>query len=310
MSCAFFFDTTEYAFGRQTKPDYLIEQIQADLRVSLRLYELEKGHWAAHKAAPFGFVSIDKQTALLRTDNFANTLKILVSDLVDQLIYNLIHERKAKSINLSAFPRMYDAQVYDVFADALMAGGFALNKPDDIAYLIEISKEETFYQKIDSDQRYKIRKAIAKGFVFDQEPLRNLPEIWELLKSNRATKSYHLSLDYNQMLSHFVHFPGRYLLFSVRTPTTALSAIGIAVWVSTDILYVFYVADALEYRKYSPVVLLYQGIYNYALKHGARMMDLGCATLNGVPNQGLSAFKKSLGTKSSPKRNWNWSRAD
>ena len=74
-----------------------------------------------------------------------------------------------------------------------------------------------------------------------------------------------------------------------------LIAAAISVRVSKEILYNFYHADEFTYRSSSPMVMLIKEIYEYCQRNKIQILDLGISTKNGLINQGLFNFKKSLG---------------
>ena len=107
-----------------------------------------------------------------------------------------------------------------------------------------------------------------------------------------------MSLDALQKM--FALFPNEYLLFGLFDAERVIAG-SVAIKVSDQILYCFYLGDDLEYRTHSPVTALVSGIYDYCKINNFLMLDLGLFTDKGVLNQGLFNFKKSFGALASPK---------
>ena len=66
-------------------------------------------------------------------------------------------------------------------------------------------------------------------------------------------------------------------------------------------LYVFYWGEHPSVRHRSPVLLLAEALYEYARELGAKVLDIGTATVDSVPNQGLMDFKRQIGCQASLK---------
>jgi lipid II:glycine glycyltransferase (peptidoglycan interpeptide bridge formation enzyme) len=92
----------------------------------------------------------------------------------------------------------------------------------------------------------------------------------------------------------FQMFPEEYRAWGVFYHQICL-AMAITVRVSPSIEYIFYTADDLAFRRFSPVVMLHQGIFSQCLQEGVEILDLGTSSLKGNINQGVFNFKRNLG---------------
>jgi lipid II:glycine glycyltransferase (peptidoglycan interpeptide bridge formation enzyme) len=125
------------------------------------------------------------------------------------------------------------------------------------------------------------------------------------LLDSRKRKGFELSMNQESLENVFAIFPENYSVFTVKN-VAELAALAITVEVNPDILYVFYTADDVKFRKFSPVVLLHAGIYDYAKNMNFRILDLGTSSLKGLVNSGVATFKRSLGGIASLKNTWIW----
>ena len=101
-------------------------------------------------------------------------------------------------------------------------------------------------------------------------------------------------------------FPSRIGFFTVTADDEILAA-AIRIQVSDVCDYVFYWGERPDAKRRSPVILLAHGLISDAYKRGVTILDLGTSTDQSQPNQGLIAFKESLGGKISARRTWELS---
>ena len=146
----------------------------------------------------------------------------------------------------------------------------------------------------------RLAKCRRQGFGFQQQPPERLPEIHAFIKHCRDEKAQSLSLTLEQLEELFRLFPDRFLLFTV-TDGPALAAATVAVRINSAVLYNFYPASPLAYNAFSPVVMLNDGLYDYCLRNGYRLLDLGISARPGEEHFPLIAFKEHLGAEASLK---------
>ena len=109
----------------------------------------------------------------------------------------------------------------------------------------------------------------------------------------------------NSFLSQFKAAPEQYPLFAVWNRDEMIAAC-ICVTARENTVYAFYPAYAAHYHTYSPMVMLYEGMYHYCQQSGMSLLDLGTSMLEGGPNQNLIRFKERLGGIYSAKRSYLW----
>ncbi|WP_374760218.1 GNAT family N-acetyltransferase [Dyadobacter pollutisoli] len=162
------------------------------------------------------------------------------------------------------------------------------------SHFIPVDSNE-FARKICPAERRRLNKCIRTGYSVHSGKCLNLDEAYRFLIHCREQAGYTLPLSLCQMRELAGLFPERMLLFSVFD-NAALIALSVTIKVTDDTLYNFLMADLIEYRKYSPVVLLIETIYNFCQRTGVRIIDLGISLdKNGDPKPTLSRFKKNIG---------------
>ncbi len=151
--------------------------------------------------------------------------------------------------------------------------------------------------------RWKLNRLVREGFCVQEEPGADWEQIFPLFRISRERKGYTLSMSRQELAETTARFPERYRLWTVGRGGERVAA-GLCIRVSPAIDYLFYTADTLTYRKWSPVVLLHQGIAGDAAARGVGMLDLGTASLKGAINAGVANFKRNLGAHAGWKLTW------
>ncbi len=163
-------------------------------------------------------------------------------------------------------------------------------------YDITITKK-SFYETITSIRtKQLLRKAIKKGFVFQEILNPNFPEIHAFIAHSRERKNRPMTMNLEQFENHFTLFFKNFQIFSV-TDFGQIIAVGVTIKINEKIVYTFYLADDEEYLKNSPTIFLLSGIYEYFQYQDYTILDLGIATANGILNEGLANFKRNIGGK-------------
>lgn len=149
-------------------------------------------------------------------------------------------------------------------------------------------------------ERRKLRQATTAGLVFDVLPPEQLATLYTFIAACRQQKEYTLSLSLEDVLKAAALFPEAYVLFGVYHDRKLIAG-ALSVRVSKTVLYNFYSDHAAAYDALSPVVMLIEGMYQYCVREGIAMLDLGTSALGDTPNFGLLEFKLRLGAAPSPK---------
>jgi hypothetical protein len=194
------------------------------------------------------------------------------------------------SVVIRCFPEVYDEQLSKLINEALLNSGFT-SWHQDVTQVLEISGREL---KMNVHRQRRLRKCQAEGYVFKRLDPSFLPEAYERITESRKDKGYPITMSLAELEKMFNLFPQHYFLFGVMDQSK-LIATCVVIKVSDQILSGFYIGDALAYRQMSPVTMLINGLYDFASQNNYQLIDLGISTDKGVLNEGLYAFKKSLG---------------
>ncbi|MBL0740309.1 GNAT family N-acetyltransferase [Chryseolinea lacunae] len=162
----------------------------------------------------------------------------------------------------------------------------------EVGTMIPISQD--FSTHLHTWENRKLKQAQSSGLVFRQVASAEIDAIYLFILACRKQKGYALSMSLPEVRAVAEKLPQHYLLFGVYEAEILVAA-SIAIVVNKRVLYNFYSAHDNAFDHLSPVVLLLQGMYDYAAAHGMQHLDLGTSAIDGKPNFGLLDFKLRLG---------------
>ena len=154
--------------------------------------------------------------------------------------------------------------------------------------------ERNYFSKLSKGEKNKLSQCRRKGFVFQKAEIDTLQEIYNLIAVTRNRKGYPDPISADELKRMLIALPERYHIFSIRDSNNIIAA-AISITIDKNVLYNFYHADDSNYRNYSPMVMLIEGIYNYAKQHNYKILDVGVSSVEGVINESLYSFKKHIG---------------
>jgi hypothetical protein len=176
-----------------------------------------------------------------------------------------------------------------------------------LGYTIALAEIDTvlsvslpFDEVLDRWEKRKLKQAHEASLELKRVDANRLEEVYSFILSCRSQKGYSLSMTFDQIQQTLNHFPDRFLLMGIYKDDTLVAA-SISILVRSNVLYNFYSDHDKAFDQLSPVVLLTEGLYNYAATHKIALLDLGTSALEGKPNFGLLDFKSRLGGSPTPK---------
>jgi hypothetical protein len=160
--------------------------------------------------------------------------------------------------------------------------------------------EPVLTPRLHASEQRRLRKCLQAGLVFGEELDPDLELVHTFISQARKRKGFPMTLNLSAFRDLFANLPDVYRVFTVKQGET-LAALTVTVRINRQILYNFYPADNEDFLTYSPAVLLTAKLYELAYQEGYKLLDLGIATDDGVPNHGLIRFKERLGGVYSPR---------
>lgn len=238
-------------------------------------------------AAPFGSIE------------FAETLPDRVLDKLLISITDAVRSAGAPTLRLVNYPHCYAPEQANRLTVKLVEQGFQLIETDQNFFLSVTSN--VFESTIAPSERRRLHKCQKAGFRFEQWESPNIAEVVAFLRETRQQLGYPLTLSPERLADLLQTFPNQFGVFVVNDGAN-LAALTVAVRVRHDILYNFLPASHTDYRTFSPMVMLTDGLFTYCQQQQIRLLDLGISLdHNREPKPTLMRFKRNLGAQSSPK---------
>lgn len=205
-----------------------------------------------------------------------------------------------KPLDIILKPLIHNVSQQSTLLSGLLTNGFSVRYVDINQYLSV--DDLPFKEKLKRNNVKRLNKCLKANFTFnlvtDDSDIFN---VYNTIKINRESKGYEMSLPFEQVLKSKNIFPNNYFFFSVKNTRGVIIAASICLNIGNGILYVFYWGELPEYKDYSPVVFLANGIYIFCKKNKFRILDVGTSSVQGEPNIGLINFKNGIGCENSIK---------
>lgn len=165
------------------------------------------------------------------------------------------------------------------------------------SFLIPVN-EENLAKRMDRGNKKRYNKALRLELRFQAEE--NWHPLYDLIKENRNQKGAKLSMNEMEIEFMMQTFPSRCFWFSVLHETQTIAA-AFVMQSLENVWQVVYWGHRPGTEEMSPVTFLAAELHQKAHQQGIKWIDLGTASLNGKPNEGLVRFKLNLGAIPSPK---------
>lgn len=168
-------------------------------------------------------------------------------------------------------------------------------------YTVYLPLNDNYYSKLEASERTRFNKCKKAGFLNKKLDSEDLPKVYNLILEAKESKGYRGTMSLFDLSEMFVLFPNDFQIFGCYNNEELIAGV-VNIRVSNKIFYNFYVGDSLSYRNFSPLVFLFQEVYDYAKDQGGLILDLGLSSVDGQLNNGLHKFKLKLGGKVSFKK--------
>lgn len=285
----FFFNEWPHLQMQRPGPLHLITALnqqsrQADARCAFFVGNKQS---VSPQAAPFGSVEFTES---------------LPESVLDELLDNVEDEVKllgSNALRLTNYPDCYAPEQARRLTQKLLARGFKLIS-NELNFYLPVDNN-AFERKLHTSERRRLNKCRRAGFHFEHwtEPL--ITQVIAFLLESRRRQGYPLTIPTERLQNLMLQFPEYFPVFVIKDGTTIASMV-VAIRVRHDILYSFLPADNQNYRTFSPMVMLTEGLYQYSQSEGITLLDLGVSLdHNRRPKNSLMRFKYNLGAQASPK---------
>lgn len=264
---------------------------------------------AAERTVAQFFVVLDAATGTARSPGQAPFGAVQMIDdlpaaalefLLDAVEATLSHHGQRR-LALRGYPFAYQPAGAARLAETLRQRGYQVAMAEQ-NYHLDLARP--FAAHLHASERRRLHKCQRHGYHFEQEPPLLLPLAHAFIAACRQERGQAAPLPLARLQELFRAFPRDHFLFSVRQPDGEWAALTLAIRVSGRVLYNFYPASPLRCNAFSPVVLLTEGLHDFARANEMAVLDLGTSTLPTGPNASLLRFKRHLGGVAGLRLSW------
>jgi hypothetical protein len=282
----FTYSTGGFARLNEDKAERVFFLVFKDTKIRLGIIGgLRDGSFFSPFSAPFGGL------VYLRDD-----IKISIIESALQHLMIWAKERSIKTINLTLPPTCYNESFISKQVNSLFTNKFMITEVnlDYIYYLSDF--DDNYLSSIWPNARNKLTIALKNNMSFLKCNEHTQKEIaYDIIKKNRLSKGYTLRLSWKQIEDTINVIDADFFLIKSVSGENIGSAI--VFYVAENIVQIIYWGDLPEYAHLKTMNYLSYSILNYYKKLGIKIVDLGPATENSLPNYGLCEFKESIGAK-------------
>lgn len=269
------------------QPEYLSLSPQTE---GLHFWAEHEGMCTAHVA----FEIIDKKAISLQHAPFGGLVTasgINEQDLRQwwQKLERALFEKGVEEVLMHQPPAIYGDDHMDFYTNA---GFHQLSKR--IYHAISIPSQASWFSLASTMEQRKWKKCEKAGAewleVQGQDRIKVIKKLIEWRKAVEQPASLNLS----QIEKAWTTLPNNYHVFGVMLRGEWVAAT-LAVRASEEVLYHFLPGSHPDFKTYSPMVFLVEGMYRKGIEWGLGWIDLGASEVNGVSKTSLAHFKEQIG---------------
>lgn len=208
-----------------------------------------------------------------------------------------LRARGAARVGVVLPPLAYDAPQTARWINVLLRAGWSIARHE-LSYARAVAGP--FLAAVDRGNQKQLKKCARAGLRAGPLAPAERAAAYDVLVENRRKKGNRLSMSFAALEELSAAFPEAVRWSGARADGPLLAA-AVALRVNPRVLYVFYWGEAPGAEAASPTTLLADELYAHCLAEGVALLDVGTATLHGVPNEGLIRYKRNLGCTESLK---------
>ena len=209
-------------------------------------------------------------------------------------------ENNSKQIVISLPPVIYNPTFVTKTVNAFLRYGGSIRYTD-INYHFEINKFAEYETLLDTKTRNKLHNSMKHNFEFVELNSKNDDDVrraYEVIKLNREKRGFPLRMSLQAVLDTVRVIKADFFVMSYNHTDVAAAQI---FHVSPGIAQVIYWGDIPDYSELRVMNYFSYKVFEHYYRKGLRILDIGPATENGIPNYGLCEFKENIGCTASLK---------
>lgn len=286
-SCQYFYNSSAFHDINKQKVDKVFTFAFGDNKIRAFFTAGKKeNRLIAPYSSPFSMIEFKKSCTIEDIDNYVKELDLY-------MLQNELDE-----IEVTLPPMFYDETNITKVLSAFLRDGYSIVE-NQINYQIFINSEEEYLNSLQRNAKKNLNHALTVNYVLSHCESNEEKELaYEIIKKNRESKGYRLSMSLQQVMDTIRHVEHDFfVLYKDEIPVAS----AIIFRVTEDVYQVVYWGDIPGYSEDRPINFLAYKLFQYYLSKNIRVLDIGPSMLDGEPNYGLCDFKESIGCDASSK---------
>lgn len=214
---------------------------------------------------------------------------------IDQITHTLA-QSDIERIIIKQCPEFIDPRMDKLIKTTLLQAGFEISSSETNQHISLQNGQQHLIHKM---EHRKLKKCQESGFYFSKSDPSQLEYVHRFISKCRRQQGLTINVKMEVLKNLFEKVEGAYELFTVKDTTGNIVAGTVTVRVSKAVVYNYLPAFDRKYIKTSPMVMLYNGLYEYFGAIDCKVLDLGISSINGTIQNGLFQFKKRMGAEAS-----------
>ena len=228
--------------------------------------------------------------------NIEKIKKNLSIDIIDEIIASLANylDSFKKEIRLTLSPLFYDSDYLTLLLNCFLRNNFKIEYVD-INHYIDIRNIsiDSYVDSLAPNARRNLRIANDLNLAFRRAVSEiEIRKAYEIISINRSVKGYPLKLSFEQLRNTLDKIGGDVFLVSENDSFISSAFI---FNINLNNKHLIYWGDIPESSKTRSMNFLAYKLIEYYKSKSIHFLDLGPSSEKGVPNNGLSNFKESIG---------------
>ena len=194
-------------------------------------------------------------------------------------------------------PYFYNEEYINLLTSAMFSEGFVIEFIDlnHHFHLEGLTEEVEYKKKLNKTKRKNYHQAVKNNLLFEQVNIEDAEIVYNLIMINKHGKNRPLKMTFDHIKSIYELQVNTVRFFILRKDDIVVAA-AIVFDVTNDISQVVYWGDDPDYSHLHPMTYLPYRLIEFYRNSGKKILDIGPSSENGVINQGLADFKKSIGS--------------
>jgi len=282
------YNTADFAALNAAKADavhFLLAVKDGKVRFGLVLGE-RNGLLLSPFSAPFGGFSQRKYPSLECLDETVDALRSYA-------------EKRGMKVRITLPPTFYEPRLIAHSVNVLSRKG-ALHHID-LNYHFPLALFDNYDTVSNPTARNKLHRAMTEQWEFvcvDSADIDGVVAAYNVIRCNREEHGYPLRMSLNDVLSTIRIIPADFFIMRHEGNDVAAAQV---FHVAEGIAQVIYWGDLRCCSHLRTMNIFTYRLFEHYRERGLRLLDIGPASTDGVPNYGLCAFKDSIGCVATPK---------